>query len=312
MQRPRIFVLGSFVVACTVKVDRLPMAGESLRGLDFNLEAGGKGFNGAVAARRLGAEVDGLLAVGDDLFAPLAAAAVADADLPPQIVVRVAGATGAGVGFVGPDGQNCIAVHPAANDRLSAAHVAGAASRIADAQLVLAQFEIGDAPIAAGFAMARRAGAVTILNPSPWRPIAPELASNTDVIVVNELEAAELARGSAAGAGLVDWRTAFAPIYDLGVGTVVVTRGAHGAACFRRGCEPLEQAAFQVAALDAVGAGDAFLAGLAMALGAGRSWQESLRLACACGALATTQFGLLSALPNQAILQDFLASAPKS
>ena len=100
-----------------------------------------------------------------------------------------------------------------------------------------------------------------------------------------------------------------APIHDQGVETVVVTRGARGAACFRRGREPLEQVAFPVAAVDAVGAGDAFLAGLATALGAGRSWPESLRLTCACGALATTQFGLLSALPDQGGLQAFLASA---
>lgn len=310
MQRPRIFVLGSFVVACTVKVERLPSAGESLRAQGFNIEAGGKGFNGAVAGRRLGAEVDGLFAVGDDLFAPLAEAAVAAADLPPQVLVRVAGATGAGVGFIGPDGQNCIAVHPAANDRLSAAHVADAASRIAAAQLVLAQFETGDAPIAAGFAIARHAGATTILNPSPWRPIAPDIASTADVIVVNEPEAAELAGRPAAGMGLDDWRRAFDPLHDLGVEAVVVTRGARGAACFQRGRPPLEQAGFRVAAVDAVGAGDAFLAGLATALGAGRGWPESLRSACACGALATTRFGLLSALPDQAALEAFLAAQP--
>ena len=72
-----IFVLGSFVVSCSAKVSRFPRPGESLAADIVTIEPGGKGLNLAVAARRLGAGVDGLLAVGDDIASAFAAPALA-------------------------------------------------------------------------------------------------------------------------------------------------------------------------------------------------------------------------------------------
>ncbi|MFD1333811.1 PfkB family carbohydrate kinase, partial [Methylopila musalis] len=70
--RANIFVLGSFVAACSAKVAAPPRAGECVAADAFLLEAGGKGFNLAAACRRLGAEVDGLFAVGEDALAAVA------------------------------------------------------------------------------------------------------------------------------------------------------------------------------------------------------------------------------------------------
>ncbi len=110
-----VFVLGSFVVSCSAKVQRLPRPGESLAADIVTIEPGGKGFNLAVAARRLGAEVDGLLAVGDDFASAFAAPALAQADLPASMLIRVVGKTGSGVGFTDAHGETCLAVDPGAN-----------------------------------------------------------------------------------------------------------------------------------------------------------------------------------------------------
>jgi fructokinase len=52
----------------------------------------------------------------------------------------------------------------------------------------------------------------------------------------------------------------------LGATAVVITRGADGAAGFRRNAEPLERPARQVQLVDTIGAGDAFTSGLLDAL----------------------------------------------
>jgi len=114
-----VFILGSFVVACSAKVPRLPRPGESLRADAFTVEAGGKGFNLAVGARRLGATVDGLVAVGNDFFSQLAAPALTRAGLSPEMVRRYEGTTGSGIGFTDADGENCLAVFPGANRLLT-------------------------------------------------------------------------------------------------------------------------------------------------------------------------------------------------
>ncbi|MBW8803571.1 MAG: ribokinase, partial [Catenulisporales bacterium] len=55
------------------------------------------------------------------------------------------------------------------------------------------------------------------------------------------------------------------------------------------------------------GAGDAFCAALAVALGSGVPLATALRRACAAGALATTRPGAQSALPTNAEINQLLS-----
>lgn len=304
-----LFVIGSMVMACTARVVRAPRAGESVRADALKVEAGGKGFNVAVAARRLGLAIDGLFAVGDDAFGLLAAQAFAAYGLPSSALLMLPGSTGAGVGLIDRDGENRIAVHPGANDALDAAHAEAAAARIAAARFVTAQFEVGDAVIAAAFAIARAAGAVTLLNPSPFRPIAATILHRTDILVVNAGEAAALAvdLGIDWGDGGATGEAALArALFACGISRLIVTRGAAGATLLDRRGARRHQPGFIVATTDTVGAGDAFVAGWMRALASGEDDAAALRWAAAAGALATTRFGVLDALPDMAALRGLL------
>lgn len=311
---PALFVLGSFVIACSATVDRLPRAGESLRAQAFLVEPGGKGLNLAVGARRLGAVIDGLLAIGDDALAALAEPALARAGLPAGMLRRFSGPTGAGIGFTDAAGENCLAVHPGANARLEAAEVRAAAERIARSTLVLAQFEAGDEAVAALFRIARAAGRRTLLNPSPFRMPAPEILANTAILIVNAVEAA--AFGAALDVPVREGAAEPAAFEALagallarGPDLVVVTLGASGALAFAAGRPALVQPAFPVAAVDTLGAGDAFTAGLAVGLAGGRPLPEALRLAAACGACVVRHKGVFDALPDRAAVAALLADA---
>ena len=46
--------------------------------------------------------------------------------------------------------------------------------------------------ITTAFDIARQAGTLTVLNPSPWRPIASELLQQVDTLLLNEHEASSL------------------------------------------------------------------------------------------------------------------------
>lgn len=312
---PALFVLGSFVVACSATVDRLPRAGESLEAQAFLVEPGGKGLNLAVGARRLGASVDGILAVGDDALAALAGPALDRAGLPPEMLRRFSGPTGAGIGFTDASGENCLAVHPGANARLGAAEVRGSAERIARGTLVLAQFEVGDEAVAETFRIARAAGLRTLLNPSPFRMPSPDILAETAILVINTVEAA--AFGAALGVPVREGAVASSAFEALagalharGPDLVVVTLGASGALAFQAGRPALVQPAFPVPAVDTLGAGDAFTAGLAVGLAGGRPLPESLRLAAACGACVVRHKGVFDALPDRAAVAALLAEAP--
>jgi ribokinase len=306
----RVFVVGSFVIACSVKVARLPQAGESLGGSAFLAEPGGKGFNLALAAHRLGVAVDGLFAVGEDVFSPVVRSTFARVGFSKAMLVPHAGSTGAGVAFVDPAGENCLAVCLGANLALTAQDVRAVAARVRGAGLVAATFESPDAPIREAFALARARGLPTLLNPSPVRALDPAILADTAILVVNAVEAAELGLGPPEAVAEARAATpAIAALLAGGLELLVVTLGEHGAVAFRPGQPPLRQPAFAVAAVDTVGAGDAFAAGLMAGLLAQRPLGEALRQAAACGALATGQFGAFDAFPSARALADFLDGA---
>ncbi|MFE1601898.1 ribokinase [Methylobacterium sp. ID0610] len=304
---PDLFVLGSFVAACSATVARLPRPGETLEAGSFRLDPGGKGLNLAVGARRLGARVDGLLAVGRDLFGDMAEAALRRAGLPAAMLHRTDAPTGAGIGFVDAEGENCIAVFPGANAELGPAAVARAAGRLVRAGFVLAQFEIGTAPVAEAFRRARAAGVATLLNPSPFRPVPAALLADTTVLVLNATEAAALRDDL--GLPGESWEALIAALLARGPRIVVVTLGAGGALAREADGPLLAQPAIPVTAVDTIGAGDAFTAGLAVALAAGRPLGEALREAAACGACVVARLGVFDALPDRAARDALLAGA---
>jgi len=308
-----IFVVGSMVMACCARVDSAPAAGESVRASAFQAEPGGKGFNVAVALRRLGLPVDGLFAIGDDAFGMLAARAFAAQGLSPSLLLTLPGGTGAGIGLIDRDGENRIAVYPGANDALDAGHAEAAAHRIAAARCVTAQFEVGDAAIDTAFALARAAGVATLLNPSPFRPIPAEMLGHTDMLVVNAGEARALAAvlggdgHLGATPGEAGERALAKAVFDRGAAMLVVTHGGRGAMLYdRQGCH--YQPAFPITPADTIGAGDAFLAALVAALAYGEGAAGALRWAAGAGAITAARCGVIDALPDLPTLRAFLAA----
>ena len=91
---------------------------------------------------------------------------------------------------------------------------------------------------------------------------------------------------------------------------IIVTLGKDGARYHLAGKKDLV-AGKALKPVDTTGAGDAFVGGLLSGLSQHVNWQETavleqiLRQANACGALATTAKGAMSALPNKAQLAEF-------
>ena len=63
-----LLVIGSTNTDMVIKTDYLPAPGETILGGNFFMNAGGKGANQAVAAKRLGAGVIFIAKTGNDIF----------------------------------------------------------------------------------------------------------------------------------------------------------------------------------------------------------------------------------------------------
>lgn len=271
-----IGVVGSVNLDIIAHAERLPLPGETVTGAKLSHHPGGKGANQALAARLLGADVSLIAKVGKDTNADLALALIQQAGVDLTRARRdPSEPTGVALIVVANGGENQIVVAPGANRflRPEDVHVDGL-------DAVLCQLEI---PIETVVAVAEMAKAsLFCLNAAPVRAVPDHLLERADLIVVNEIE-----------------QTAFSDRLARIEGLVAVTHGARGAVLYRRGREVARAAPPGVEAVDTVGAGDAFVAGLVVAMLEARSVGEMLERAVVAGALSTTKQGAQPSMPTR-------------
>jgi len=266
---------------------------------------GGKGANQAVAAARMGAAVSFVGSVGGDAYGTKVRAALkAESINLKYLTSRKGEATGLGVITVAEGGENTIVVAPGANALLSPGDVQEAAPAITGAAVLLLQLEVPMETVITAARLARDAQRVVILNAAPGARLSAELLRLVDVLIVNRSEAALVLDADPKG----DPANLAVRLPNLGVATVIMTLGQHGAMLNHRG-RPRRIASIPVAAVDSVGAGDAFCGAIAAAWGvvhaaqASRSSEEfhlverAAFFACVAGALATTKAGAIPSLP---------------
>ena len=304
MSAPRILVVGSCMMDLVAQVERAPECGETVLGAGFLATPGGKGLNQAVAAARMGARVRLASRVGGDAFGS-ELLAVCDAEGVDRAHVGADPDAGTGVSLIVVDagGDNRIVANPRANATLAPEHaeVAFAGGPPPDALLMCR--ETPDAPLVRAAELARAAGVPVVFNAAPAGPPAPGILALTDVVVVNESEAAALA-----GVAPRDADSALAAaraLVALGPPAAVVTLGSAGAVYAGpdgEGAVP----PFASDAVDSTGAGDAFCGALAVGVCAGLALADAVRLGNAAGALAVRGMGAASSLPRRA---DVLALA---
>jgi ribokinase len=297
MRRPRVTVLGSMNMDISVRVPRLAGPGETVLGAAARLQPGGKGANQAVAAARLGATVRMVGCCGDDDFGATCRAALAAAEVDGS-GIRAVPRTVTGLALIAVDeaGENTITVAPGANALAGEPEVAAALA--APAEVLVLSAEIPLATAAAAVNRAHAAGVSTVLNLAPVPAGADRLlASGVDWLVVNVPEAGTLLGRALAGQGPVV--AAAADLAAAGARHVVITAGPDGAVLSGAAGDHVVPG-LRVEAVDSVGAGDAFVAALAVAVAVGVDAVRAVRLACAAAATAVTRPGAQPGLPRGA------------
>ncbi|TRZ57967.1 MAG: ribokinase [Rhodocyclaceae bacterium] len=282
-----IVVVGSYIVALVMDVDRIPTAGETLIGRNFRQTHGGKGSNQAVQAARLGAEVSFVGKIGNDSFGREFLELCRKENVDSSFVSghdRLPTASGL---IICAQGKNIITIDIGALNAFDSEDIDRACVLFSPETVVMLQLEI---PLDAALYAARRGkerGATIILNPAPAARLTGIDLSFVDYLTPNETEA-RVCLGldpneSISDASLAD------RMLGLGCKNVVITLGDKGC-LLANGDGQIASPAFAFPAIvDSTGAGDAFNAGLAAALSAGMPIERALRYANATGGLACTK-----------------------
>jgi ribokinase len=282
----RLVVVGSINMDLVTLAPRFAGAGETLLGERFLTVPGGKGANQAVAAARLGAEVALVGALGDDAFGDQLYAGLQREGVSVEHVTRLADCGSGTASITVAGGENQIIVVPAANARVTPAHVESAHALFSRADAVLVQMEVPLETVEATLRLGHRLGIPVILNPAPAQSLPVEWLRLARYLTPNQHELAMVL-----GA---DSSTDFRELMQRAPCPVVLTRGSEGA-WYRESGEPTHQTGFTVDVVDSTGAGDTFNAALAVFLHEGLP--QAVRKACAAAALSVSRLGAQGGMP---------------
>lgn len=289
-----IVVFGSLNMDLVVRVDRAPRAGETLRGQEFMTNPGGKGANQAVACARQGASVAMVGCVGEDGFGESLRSALAADGIDVSQVRTVPGSTGVAVVMVDSDGENRITLIPGANDATKADAEALAG------RFLLLQCEVPMDEVVRAARHMRAKGATVVMNPAPVCPLPDALWPLVDILVLNEIEATELA-----GMPVTDPATASAAATALrrrGPAVAIVTLGNQGVMLVDSdGARHFPATQAQV--VDTTAAGDTFIGALCAARAAGRSLDDAVRQGIRAATICVTRPGAQASIPYLRELQ---------
>ncbi len=256
----KVVIMGSLNLDTIIKINRMPVPGETLSTNYKANAAGGKGANQAVAAARAGSETGFIGKIGRDQSGSYMLKCLKDENIDTTAVMydQKAG-TGAAEIFLYPDGQNSILVYGGANQTLSVDEVKANADKIAAADFLIAQFEVPQEAILAGFKIAKANKVKTVLNPAPAQEINPEIIKLTDILIPNETESETITGIKITDlSSMTQTRKVFA---QMGIDNIIVTVGSRGVYYATKDTDGF-QAANKVQAVDTTAAGDTFIGAL--------------------------------------------------
>ncbi|MCA1065222.1 ribokinase [Rossellomorea aquimaris] len=287
-----ITVLGSINMDLVTVTKKDPSLGETVMGERFSTVPGGKGANQAIAAAKLGADVQMIGRVGTDLFGEeyiqhFHKQGISTANVEPVTDEKT------GIAAITVyEGDNKIIVVPGANHHLTPDVVMAHKDDILQSDWLLLQLEIPLESVGKALEIAHEGGVRVILNPAPFTGIPKEWIGMTTYITPNEYEASELMKlyeGDEETSALLREK-------------LVMTKGPEGVVIFE-GDQEVNIPTLKVEAVDTTGAGDTFNGALAVGLTEGKTLKEACEFAAKAAALSVTKFGAQAGMPERKELE---------
>lgn len=296
-----ILVIGSSNVDLIAQVDHFPLAGETVGDAVFTKMFGGKGANQAVAAVRAGGDVTFVTSIGDDGNAVELKEHFQSNGINIEFLRQASDCpTGVALIFVDSSGENCIAVAPGANAKLTSNLVDENLVKTAD--VVVMQMEIPYETVRDIALLAKKNNTQLLLNPAPARALDEELIQCVDYLVVNESEANLISGISIEKDGL---EAVAQKLQEMGAKMIIITLGKEGS--FIYSAELKERVeSYKVKTMDSTAAGDTFCGVLAVCISSGLEISEAVRFASAAAAISVTKLGAQDSIPMKEDVVSFL------
>ena len=288
----KLGVIGLSGQSAFFEVDHFHKPGETLSADSLFMEPGGKGYNQAVAASRLGAEVLYLTCLGRDDFGRQCLDRLGKEGVSPMVKWSDK-ATAFATILTDAAGDNQITVYPGASGDLNYQDVMDAEEALASCDMLLMQLECPIETVEAALDIAEKHNSPTILNTAPARELPLALLRRFSLLIPNRHEAATLL-------GLPEHTTVdfvAEAMQAADMPPAVITLGGDGAMLVTKN-RIQRLASKNVLAQDTTGAGDTFCAALVTRLAAGARIEEAAAFANIAASISVRHSHVLDGLPT--------------
>ena len=260
---------------------------ETLHATAMFTEPGGKGYNQAVAAARVGARVTFAGAIGRDADGAACTQRLLDEGIAPRMSEKPERTAYAAI-LTADNGENRVTVFPGA--KLTAQDVSALSDAFASARMLLLTPEIPEEAFAAAMEMAQAYGMRVVINPAPFVPWVTTYLLDAWLITPNRAEACALL---ACGGEELEAAVAAAPYPRM-----AVTLGGDGA-LVKDGDTCIRIPARKVVPVDTTGAGDCLNGVLCAKLLEGCALADAAAAAVRAASLSVTRAHVLDAMPHK-------------
>ncbi len=279
-----ICVVGLGGYSVFLAVDHFNAIGETVKAGAMFVEAGGKGYNQAVAAARLGAKTSFVGAFGKDSEGKFCVDFLKNEGIEPLVSYKDEPSAYACI-LTDSNGENRVTVYGGAAAMLTASDIEYFEENISSADVVILQNEVPFEANQRAAEISKKHGKIVILNPAPAFSLNRKLLESADIITPNLHEAVELFGDNF-----------FKQMKLSGVKNAVVTLGADG-------CDVLNDGtlthidAIPTNVLDTTGAGDCFNGALAVGMAKGMTLVDAAAYASKVASVAVSKRGAVGGMP---------------
>lgn len=289
----KIIVIGSANTDYVIHAGKMPKLGETALGSAFQINAGGKGLNQAIAIAKLNGSAAFLGAIGKDQSGEFLLNTLNENGVSFEGVITGNASTGVAMITV-VNGDNFILLDSGANNELTPEVLAQKAHLIAQSDFCVMQLEIPTETVIAACAIASKCGTKVILNPAPVKPLPQSVYQMVDYLIPNEHEA-ELLTGIAVHDKASAIR-AVRHLLDFGVKHVIITLGSKGCV-YNCGSDICFADAVPTKAVDTTSAGDSFIGALVSKLMSHADLGTAIAYATKVASITVSRPGAAQSIP---------------
>jgi ribokinase len=284
-----ITVIGSMNMDLVVDTTRLPDNGETILGKDFNTFPGGKGANQAVAAARLGGNVQMIACVGNDAFGTELIQRLKQESVDTTNISLTSEKSTGIANIILSENDNRIIVIPGANSDLTVQKIEQLRETIKLSKVVVMQLEIPPETVNAVLEICDEFDIPVVLDPAPAGNFDTEMLSYIKYITPNQSECEQL------------FGVSIDEALEMYPNQLIVTLGEDGARYFD-GKNHIKVAAIKAEVVDTTGAGDTFNGALAFALTNQYELFDALMFANAASSLSVEKLGAQTGMPSNEVV----------